>query len=62
LQAGPRDKEAWIQRLKEEYQSLIKYVSNNKEKLSSGPEIITNAVPILLSIIANPMMVLEHAF
>ncbi|KAF5285200.1 hypothetical protein FQR65_LT13315 [Abscondita terminalis] len=29
--AGPRDKELWIQRLKEEYQSLIKYVQNNKE-------------------------------
>ena len=29
--AGPRDKEIWVPRLKEEYQSLIKYVSNNKE-------------------------------
>ncbi|XP_055704478.1 ubiquitin-fold modifier-conjugating enzyme 1 [Phlebotomus papatasi] len=29
--AGPRDKELWVKRLKEEYQSLIKYVSNNKE-------------------------------
>lgn len=29
--AGPRDKEIWVNRLKEEYQSLIKYVSNNKE-------------------------------
>ena len=29
--AGPRDKEVWVNRLKEEYQSLIKYVSNNKE-------------------------------
>ena len=27
--AGPRDKEIWVNRLKEEYQSLIKYVSNN---------------------------------
>ena len=31
LQAGPRDKDAWVNRLKEEYQSLIKYVSTNKE-------------------------------
>ena len=30
-QAGPRDKDAWVNRLKEEYQSLIKYVSTNKE-------------------------------
>ncbi|KAK7499806.1 hypothetical protein BaRGS_00008897 [Batillaria attramentaria] len=29
--AGPRDGEQWIQRLKEEYQSLIQYVKNNKE-------------------------------
>ncbi|MCL4127458.1 UNVERIFIED_CONTAM: hypothetical protein GTU68_007988 [Idotea baltica] len=42
--AGPRDKEAWVQRLKEEYQSLIKYVQNNKEadndwfKLESNKE------------------------
>ncbi|ETE56901.1 Ubiquitin-fold modifier-conjugating enzyme 1 [Ophiophagus hannah] len=28
--AGPRDQELWIQRLKEEYQGLIKYVENNK--------------------------------
>ena len=28
--AGPRDGDQWIQRLKEEYQSLIKYVENNK--------------------------------
>uniref|UniRef100_U5EMB7 Ubiquitin-fold modifier-conjugating enzyme 1 n=1 Tax=Corethrella appendiculata TaxID=1370023 RepID=U5EMB7_9DIPT len=28
--AGPRDKELWVQRLKEEYQALIKYVQNNK--------------------------------
>ena len=32
FKAGPRDKEAWLLRLKEEYQSLIKYVSNNKER------------------------------
>ncbi|KAG0412280.1 hypothetical protein HPB47_010571 [Ixodes persulcatus] len=29
--AGPRDKDLWPSRLKEEYQSLIKYVQNNKE-------------------------------
>ncbi|XP_074604658.1 ubiquitin-fold modifier conjugating enzyme 1 [Brevipalpus obovatus] len=29
--AGPRDKELWPQRLKEEYQALIKYVQQNKE-------------------------------
>ncbi|XP_065072628.1 LOW QUALITY PROTEIN: ubiquitin-fold modifier-conjugating enzyme 1 [Ochlerotatus camptorhynchus] len=28
--AGPRDKDLWVQRLKEEYQALIKYVQNNK--------------------------------
>ncbi|XP_066257614.1 ubiquitin-fold modifier-conjugating enzyme 1 [Euwallacea similis] len=28
--AGPREKELWVERLKEEYQSLIKYVQNNK--------------------------------
>merc|ERR1712004_251277 len=29
--AGPRDGELWVQRLKEEYQALIKYVENNKQ-------------------------------
>lgn len=29
--AGPRDGDLWIQRLKEEYLALIKYVENNKE-------------------------------
>ncbi|XP_054927466.1 ubiquitin-fold modifier-conjugating enzyme 1 isoform X2 [Dermacentor andersoni] len=29
--AGPRDKDLWPSRLKEEYQALIKYVQNNKE-------------------------------
>lgn len=28
--AGPRDKDLWVTRLKEEYQALIKYVENNK--------------------------------
>ncbi|XP_028910997.1 ubiquitin-fold modifier-conjugating enzyme 1 [Ornithorhynchus anatinus] len=27
---GPRDQELWVQRLKEEYQALIRYVENNK--------------------------------
>ena len=30
--ASPRDGDIWVNRLKEEYQSLIKYVSNNKEQ------------------------------
>ena len=29
--AGPRDKEEWVKRLKEEYASLISYVKTNKE-------------------------------
>merc|ERR1711973_325537 len=29
--AGPRDGDAWVQRLKEEYMALIKYVQNNKD-------------------------------
>ncbi|CAL4066362.1 unnamed protein product, partial [Meganyctiphanes norvegica] len=29
--AGPRDKEEWVTRLKEEYTALIKYVQNNKD-------------------------------
>ncbi len=28
--AGPRDKEAWVNRLKEEYRGLIAYVENSK--------------------------------
>eukprot|EP00794_Sanderia_malayensis_P010952 gene10952-12113_t len=32
IKAGPRDGDDWVNRLKEEYQSLIKYVSNNKEQ------------------------------
>ena len=31
IRAGPRDKETWPGRLKEEYQSLIQYIKNNKE-------------------------------
>lgn len=29
--SGPRDRENWVNRLKEEYQALIIYVKNNKE-------------------------------
>ncbi|MGH0169790.1 UNVERIFIED_CONTAM: hypothetical protein FKN15_057580 [Acipenser sinensis] len=29
--SGPRDKELWVQRLREEYLALIKYVENNKQ-------------------------------
>ena len=29
--AGPRDKEEWVKRLKEEYASLISYVKTNKD-------------------------------
>ena len=29
--AGPRDKDEWVKRLKEEYASLISYVKTNKE-------------------------------
>ncbi len=31
VNAGPRDGEEWIKRLKEEYAALIKYVQMNKE-------------------------------
>nr|XP_026690124.1 ubiquitin-fold modifier-conjugating enzyme 1-like isoform X2 [Ciona intestinalis] len=31
IKCGPRDKEEWVKRLKEEYLSLITYVKNNKE-------------------------------
>ena len=30
--AGPREKEQWVQRLKEEFQALIKYVETNKQQ------------------------------
>ncbi|XP_015706323.1 ubiquitin-fold modifier-conjugating enzyme 1 [Coturnix japonica] len=29
--AGPRDRERWAERLKEEYQALIQYVEHNKQ-------------------------------
>jgi len=31
VRAGPRDKEAWGNRLKEELKAMITYVNNNKE-------------------------------
>jgi ufm1-conjugating enzyme 1 len=31
INAGPRDQELWVKRLKEEYAALIKYVQINKE-------------------------------
>ena len=30
--AGPRDKELWVQRLKEEFQALIKFVETSKQQ------------------------------
>ena len=30
--AGPRDGEAWIERLKEEYMLLIQYIQMNKDE------------------------------
>ncbi|KPP63163.1 ubiquitin-fold modifier-conjugating enzyme 1-like [Scleropages formosus] len=49
--AGPRDKELWVQRLKEEYLALIKYVENNKNadndwfRLESNKE-GTRSIPV----------------
>ncbi|KAK6044336.1 Ubiquitin-fold modifier-conjugating enzyme 1 [Cooperia oncophora] len=34
--AGPRDGDLWIERLKEEYQSIIKFVQNNKKLTRIG--------------------------
>uniref|UniRef100_H2YG15 Ubiquitin-fold modifier-conjugating enzyme 1 n=1 Tax=Ciona savignyi TaxID=51511 RepID=H2YG15_CIOSA len=31
IKTGPRDRDAWVNRLKEEYLALITYVKNNKE-------------------------------
>ncbi|XP_054509776.2 ubiquitin-fold modifier-conjugating enzyme 1 [Agelaius phoeniceus] len=42
--AGPRDREGWAERLREEYRALIQYVENNKRadtdwfRLESNPE------------------------
>ena len=42
--AGPKDGEAWIERLKEEYMALIQYIKINKDEdndwfnIESNPE------------------------
>ncbi|KAI7693110.1 hypothetical protein SSS_08084, partial [Sarcoptes scabiei] len=41
--AGPRDKELWPQRLKEELQSLIEYVKKNKENDNDWFRLESNA-------------------
>ncbi|KAK6053378.1 Ubiquitin-fold modifier-conjugating enzyme 1 [Cooperia oncophora] len=41
--AGPRDGDLWIERLKEEYQSIIKFVQNNKETDSDWFRLESNA-------------------
>jgi ufm1-conjugating enzyme 1 len=41
--SGPRDKENWVKRLKEEYAALIKYVSNNKEQDNDWFRLESNA-------------------
>lgn len=40
--AGPKDGERWIQRLREEYQSLIKYIAANKENDNDWFQIQSN--------------------
>eukprot|EP00746_Dinoflagellata_sp_MGD_P003152 gnl/MRDRNA2_/MRDRNA2_106124_c0_seq1.p1 gnl/MRDRNA2_/MRDRNA2_106124_c0~~gnl/MRDRNA2_/MRDRNA2_106124_c0_seq1.p1 ORF type:complete len:191 (-),score=40.83 gnl/MRDRNA2_/MRDRNA2_106124_c0_seq1:40-552(-) len=42
IKAGPRDKEKWIDRLKEELAALIKYVSVNKENDHDWFQITSN--------------------
>ena len=32
VQAGPRDAEQWMERVKEEYLALIQYIKQNKER------------------------------
>ncbi|CAJ0597968.1 unnamed protein product [Cylicocyclus nassatus] len=41
--AGPRDGDLWIERLKEEYQAIIKFVQNNKESDSDWFRLESNA-------------------
>nr|CDJ93266.1 Ubiquitin-fold modifier-conjugating enzyme 1 domain containing protein [Haemonchus contortus] len=41
--AGPRDGDLWIERLKEEYQAIIKFVQNNKETDSDWFRLESNA-------------------
>ena len=46
--AGPRDKEAWVARLKEEYNSLITYIKSNKESDTDWFRLEANKEGILL--------------
>lgn len=46
LRAGPRDGDAWVQRLREEYQALIQYVQNNKESDNDWFQIESNKTGI----------------
>ena len=46
--AGPRDKEAWVARLKEEYNSLITYIKSNKEPDTDWFRLEANKEGILL--------------
>uniref|UniRef100_A0A8C1IR56 Ubiquitin-fold modifier-conjugating enzyme 1 n=1 Tax=Cyprinus carpio TaxID=7962 RepID=A0A8C1IR56_CYPCA len=54
--SGPRDKELWVQRLREEYLALIKYVENNKAadndwfRLESNKEVIICSINVFFSI------------
>ena len=43
VRAGPRDKDQWVARLKEEYAALIKYVQLNKEAGNDWFEIESNS-------------------
>ena len=36
VQAGPRDQEAWVERVKEEYMTLIQYIKQNKARIESN--------------------------
>merc|ERR1712048_1100762 len=42
VKAGPRDKEQWVARLKEEYAALIQYVKINKEAGSDWFQVASN--------------------
>ena len=46
--AGPRDKEAWVARLKEEYNSLITYIKSNKESDTDWFRLEANKEGILM--------------
>ncbi|EDO28897.1 predicted protein [Nematostella vectensis] len=71
--AGPRDGKDWVDRLKEEYTSLIKYVSNNKEadndwfRLESNKEgtrkpltIIVNYYELILCVFFSPKIPITY--